>query len=805
MPTTSTTPATRRALARPLAIVAAATLGAAALVTAFITGCQGNASSVQQEHRAQASGGAAFSPTPAEYRYSRADMPNAQPVLRGLDMYATTPGTPGAGDGGSGHFGLPPAKPASPAAGGSSLYYIEAAAPERDGLLPMARELRAAQPRPSIAVIDVPRLSSSDELLVIIRREGDRPAPPTPPPSDDTPTFPCLMAHEPGTTTQVAVPLRHTDVKGSIAGPFSAVTVTQQFVNPYDGKIEAVYVFPLPENAAVNDFVMTIGDRHIRGVIREREQAEQIYSTAKSQGYTASLLTQERPNIFTQKVANIEPGRQVDIAISYYGPLTYIDGAFEFVFPMVVGPRYNPPAWKDGVAATPRGRPDQTRQPTEVQYLKPHERSSSDIGIALDIDAGVPIHSITSPSHAINTQTTGRTTANVALANMASLPNKDFVLRINVASDRVQSGVIAASTERGNFFSLLIVPPASLQNTPRGPVEMVFVLDASGSMNGRPIEQAKDAISRGLDRLEPGDTFQLINFAQSTTQLGSRPLYATRDNVERAKRYLDTIQGQGGTEMLNGLRTSLDFPHDAERLRYVVFATDGFIGNEPQVLAETDARLGWSRVFSLGIGSAPNRYLMDSMARMGRGFASYLSLDESPYRVMDAFMERVSHSALHDVAIDFGGARVSEVLPARIPDVYVGRPVTIIGRYEGALPNTVRISGRAGGSSVTIDAPVYNGCGPLAQKALGPLWARAKITALADRAAWDAQGELPVEIKRTALDWSLMSQFTAFVAVDSSALTSGLTGTTVAMPVPVPEGVQYRTTIGGGGADDGGR
>lgn len=779
----------RRAITRPWTIAAAAALGAAALITAIIAGCQSNNSPAQVERRGYASGGAAARSPSSQAGDLYFMSANSDSALAPYDADKRFRGTAGEELTGFGGYAPPPA---APGGGAPSVRYVDGAKPDRDGLLPMARV--PATPRPSIAVIDVPRLSSSDELLVIIKREGDRPAPP---PDDERPTFPCLMTYEPGTTTQVAVPLRHTDVKGSIAGPFSAVNVTQQFMNPYSGKIEAVYVFPLPENAAVNDFVMTIGDRHIRGIIREREQAQRIYNEAKSQGYTASLLTQERPNIFTQKVANIEPGRQVDIAISYYGPLNYIDGAFEFVFPMVVGPRYNPPAWRDGVAATPRGVPDQTRQPTEVQYLKPHERSSSDIGIALDIDAGVPIQSISSPSHTINTQSTGHTTANVSLANMSSLPNKDFVLRVNVATDRVQSGVITASTERGNFFSLLIVPPASLQNTSRGPVEMVFVLDASGSMNGRPIEQAKDAISRGLDRLEPGDTFQLINFAQSATQLGSRPMYATRDNVERAKRYLEAIQGQGGTEMLNGLRASLDFPHDAERLRYVVFATDGFIGNEPQILAETDARLNASRIFSLGIGSSPNRYLMDAMARMGRGFASFLSLDESPYRVMDAFMERVSHSALHDVSIDFGGARISEVFPARIPDVYVGRPVMIIGRYDGALPSTVRVRGRAGGTELTIEAPVYNGCGPLAQKALGPLWARAKITALADRAAWDAQGELPFEIKRTALDWSLMSQFTAFVAVDSSQPTWGQTGTTVAVPVPVPEGTQYSTTVGG--------
>ena len=633
------------------------------------------------------------------------------------------------------------------------------------------------------------------ELLIIERRKAEENARASALAADTALGAGGLLCEVEG--KQVIVPLKHTDVKGSVTGYISAVNVTQQFHNPYDSKIEAVYVFPLPENAAVSEFLMTIGDRTIRGIIRERADAERIYNQARAQGYTASLLTQERPNIFTQKVANIEPGKAIDINITYYSTLTYSDGGYEFVFPIVFGPRFNPQGSTDGVGAVAQGNHGASNQKTEVQYLRPEDRSGHDIALTLDIDAGVSIEALECRTHKTDIQRTGPSRATVTLAKNDRIPNRDFVLRWQVAGDSVKSAILAHEDERGGYFTMMLVPPKDLKRVPRNAVELVFVLDRSGSMSGRPMEQAQNAIARGMDRLQPGDSFQIIDFANHVSSLGNSPLEATGKNVQKGKNYLATLAANGGTYMLPGLKASLAFPHDAERLRFVVFCTDGFIGNEAEILGALHHGLGSSRVFSFGVGTSVNRYLMDSMARMGNGVATYLNLTDDPATVMDTFFDRVSHAPLSDVKIDWAGAEVSEVFPSRVPDLFADRPVIITGRFKGDLPPSVRVSGRVGAERRELPVSITRTDDAVATKALAQVWARAKLTDIADQSAWDVHNlaELARAAKKTALDYALMSDFTAFVAVDSSVRTAGEFGTTVHVPVPVPQGVRYDTTV----------
>lgn len=655
--------------------------------------------------------------------------------------------------------------------------------------------VRREEPSPSWAK---EALSAANTEVWVIAK------PPCPPPSDDMPgtgtLYTTLPVEVDPQQRKVAVPLAHTDVRASIVGHLSGVEVTQTFHNPYAGKIEAVYAFPLPENAAVSEFVMTIGDRHIRGIIRDRAEAEQIYTQARDQGYVASLMTQERANVFTQKVANIEPGKSIDVAVTYFGPLSYSDGAFEFVFPMVVGPRFNPSGTTDGIGAVGIGYRGTSGQATEVSYQRPTERSGHDVSVTVDIDAGLPIARIESVNHAVDTQMRGASAARVTLSRNDSLPNKDFVLRVHVAGDRLQSTLLTQADERdptSGYFNLLLVPPASLNGVPRGPVEMVFVLDCSGSMNGRPIQQAKEAIERGLARMHPGDTFQLINFSNNASQLGAHTLDATPQNIRAAREYLARLDGEGGTYMVEGIKAALNFPSDDLRPRHVAFLTDGFIGNEDDVLRNLYAGLGSSRVFSFGVGASPNRALMDSMARMGRGAAAYLSLNDSSGEVMDQFFDRVSHAAMTNVGIEAAGGdgRLCDVFPSRIPDVFVGRPVVIVGRYQGTPPTSLTVRGRCGGKDVSVTAHAAAAESALARKAIPRVWARAKLTELAEAAVIQDRPVLAAETRKTALDYSLLSAFTAFVAVDSSQRTAGTYGTTVPVPVPVPEGTRYDTTV----------
>jgi len=631
-----------------------------------------------------------------------------------------------------------------------------------------------------------------DEIWVVARPKGE--APPAAGPAYETLGSGAMLAQI--QEKKVPLPLKHTDVKGKVSGYIATVEVVQQFQNPFSEKIEAVYVFPLPENAAVNEFIMVIGDRRIRGIIRERQEAERIYVEARRQGYVASLLTEERPNIFTQKVANIEPGKQIDVHIKYFNTLAYADGWYEFTFPMAVGPRFNPPCSTDGVGAVGRGHAGLSGQSTEVQYLRPNERSGHDISLAVDLDAGVKIEEVACASHAIEKSRAGSERLHVQLSPLDNIPNKDFVLRFRVAGETIKSALVTHRDERGGFFTLMLYPPQSLECVKRAPMEMVFVLDCSGSMNGQPIAKSKEAVKRALRKLGPDDTFQVVRFSVGASQFGPEPVAATAQNVQRAIAYVDALQGEGGTMMIEGIKAALDFPHDRRRLRLVSFMTDGYIGNEMQILGEIHQRLGDARIFSFGIGSSVNRHLLDRMAKLGKGAVAYIGLNDNSTEAVDSFYNCISHPALTDVQIDWGRMEVSEVYPRRVPDLFVGRPIILTGRFQGTTRTTIRVSGGLGQSEKEIRIPVEFDRTAPTHPGLACVWARKRIEDLSGRMIirpYDTNADLSSEIKQVALEYGLMSAYTAFLAVDSTRTTAGDHGVTVA--VPVPDGVRYDTTV----------
>jgi Ca-activated chloride channel family protein len=653
---------------------------------------------------------------------------------------------------------------------------------------------------------------ASDEIWVISKKPAVAAA------SDDVPGSGAMLCVMPDKPEHVPVPLKHTSVRASVVGPAAKVDVTQTFENPFSEKIEAVYVFPLPENGAVTEFVMTIGERRIRAVVRERGEAERVYAAARAQGYTAALLTQERANIFTQRVANIEPGKSIDVAITYYHAITEMDGSYQWVFPMVVAPRFNPPSmYGSGVGAVARGDRGGSGQKAELQYLAPGERSGADIDVRVDIEAGVPMESVRCGSHSARVQHVSGSRAVVELSRGDRLPNKDMVVEWKTAGTYAKGGLVWGSGRPGGddagaaeeSFVLMLVPPENRERLQRAPLEMVFVVDRSGSMDGSPIAQARAAVKRGLERLRPGDSFQIIDFAESATALGSRPLEATPENIRRGKEFAAGMDAKGGTMMMTGLRASLAFPHDAERLRFVTFLTDGLIGNETEILSAEAQNLGESRVFSFGVGSAPNRFLMDRMAKLGRGVAAYVPINDPESNgaaVMDEFFDRIERPVLTDVTIDWNGARVNDVTPGRVPDLFTGRSVVVAGKVSGGFPRPVKVTGRVGGKSVIMEVQPTRAAGD-GGRAVAAICARQKLSELEERAlieGWDAE-RYSGSVRRVALENGLVSAFTALVAVDSSVRTAGTSGVSVAVPVPVADGVRYDTTVGGTGGGDKGR
>jgi Ca-activated chloride channel family protein len=679
--------------------------------------------------------------------------------------------------GGSGGFG------GGQQPGSASWYYIHGRGGAR--VLGLSRGPAADRQMPA-ELLSI----SADEIWVIAKSDTQAVLA-----DEDAPGTGAMLAKLPEEERQIPLPLKHTDVKGQISGYIATVDVTQQFHNPYDEKIEAVYVFPLPQNAAINEFIMTIGERRIRGIIRERKEAEEIYRQAKSQGHVASLLTQERPNIFTQKVANIEPGKEIDVNIKYFNTLAYVDGWYEFVFPMVVGPRFNPPGCTDGIGAVARGKTGISGQKTEVQYLKPGERSGHDISLAVDIDAGVAIEEVACTSHVITKTATAPEKLTVKLGSLDSIPNKDFVLRYKVAGKTVKSALVTHRDKRGGFFTLMLYPPDNLSYLKRAPMEMIFVLDCSGSMSGKPIAKAKQAIIRALKKLQPYDTFQIIRFSNNASQLGPNPLSATPENIRKGLEYVESLRGSGGTMMIEGIKAALDFAHDPQRFRLVSFMTDGYIGNEVEILAAIHQRLGASRIFSFGVGTSVNRYLLDRMAKLGKGAVAYIGLDDSAGEIVDKFYDRISHPALTDVEIDWGDMQVTDMYPGRIPDLFVGRPVTLTGRFKGSGSTTIHVKGNVGDMTQDIAIAADLGNSAATHSGIACVWARKKIETLGTQVTYDTNPDLPGEIKQVALEYGLMSAYTAFIAVDSSRKTTGDHGVTVNVPIPVPDGVRYETTV----------
>ena len=600
-------------------------------------------------------------------------------------------------------------------------------------------------------------------------------------------------------------PLKHTDVKAEISGFISRVVVTQQFENPFKEKIEAVYTFPLPQNAAVDDMTMIVGDRTVRGKIMPREEARVVYEAAKASGKVASLLDQERPNIFTQSVANILPGEQVKITISYVETLSYVNGAYEFVFPMVVGPRYIPGEQTSnhsggGFSSDTNRVPDASRitpQPAPLGM-----RSGHDISLDVTLDAGLIIDNLASKSHLVDIQRPDNRSARLRLKEGSTIPNKDFILRYDVAGKAIQDAVLTHRSEKGGFFTMILQPPDRVLPEDVTPKELVFVLDTSGSMNGFPIEKAKETMKLALDSLYPSDTFNLITFAGDTEILFPQPVPATNENMRKAQAFLSSRSGRGGTEMMTAIKAALKPSDDQSHVRIVCFMTDGYVGNDMEIISEVQKHQN-ARVFAFGIGGSVNRFLLDKIAEAGRGEVEYVALNDDGSAAARRFHERVRNPLLTDISIDWSGLPVADVYPQRIPDLFSVKPVVVTGRYTSPGRATIRLKGKMGGEDFVREVPVELPETMASHDVLASVWARARVDNLMNQDYQGAQrGNMRADLKETVtqlgIEYRLMTQFTSFVAVEELIVTDGGQPRRIDVPVEVPEGVNPETAYPAG-------
>ncbi|HEU4390541.1 MAG TPA: VIT and VWA domain-containing protein [Blastocatellia bacterium] len=611
-----------------------------------------------------------------------------------------------------------------------------------------------------------------------------------------------LQMVDPEGNSRGSCPLKHTDVKAEISGFLARVVVTQEFQNPLDEKIEAVYTFPLPQDAAVDSMVMRVGDRTVRGKIKPREEARAIYDQARSSGRVASLLDQERPNIFTQSVANILPGEAVMVIISYVERLKYEDGSYQFVFPMVVGPRYIPGnatgKQAGGWAPDTNRVPDASR--ITPQLAPEGTRAGHDISLEVTLDAGVPLDDLRVLLHEADVDRPTNHSAIVRLKSRTTIPNKDFILKYDVAGRQIEDAVLTHRSERGGFFTMIVQPPERVTVADVTPKELVFVLDTSGSMMGFPIEKAKETMKLALDALNPRDTFNLITFAGDTQILFPQPVSATAQNIRKAQQFLESRNGGGGTEMMKAIRAALDPSDSQDHVRVVCFMTDGYVGNDMEIISEIQKHAN-ARVFAFGIGNSVNRFLLDKMAEHGRGEVEYVTLSDDGSAAARRFHERVRNPLLTDISIDWSGLPVADTYPKRIPDLFSAKPVVLCGRFTGAARGVFRISGKVAGRDFVKEVPVEFPESDRRHDVLATLWARTRIEDLMSQDYAGAQaGAMRPELRETVtqlgLEYNLMTQFTSFVAVEEMVVTDGGQPRRIDVPVEMPEGVSREGVFG---------
>jgi Ca-activated chloride channel homolog len=608
---------------------------------------------------------------------------------------------------------------------------------------------------------------------------------------------------EPDGTSSAGCPLEHTSVKAEISGFVSRVTVTQVFHNPRQDKIEAIYTFPLPGDAAVDDMLMKVGDRVVRGEIKKREEARRIYEQARDRGHVASLLDQERPNIFTQSVANIMPGNKVEITIKYVEMLPYDDGSFKFVFPMVVGPRFIPgqPTGRQGTGWAP----DTSQVPDASRITPPvapeGTRAGHDIDITVSIDAGVPILGLESKLHQVKTDRPAKDKAVVSLQNNKEIPNKDFVLTYLVADNEVRSGLLTHKDGDNGYAAVILIPPKRVKPEQIAPKEMIFVIDRSGSQSGKPLEKAQETMKYVLDHMNADDTFNVIDFGNTANMLFTEPKKNTPEYREKAHRYIDTLRANGGTWMGPAVELVCKTQAPANRLRIVTFMTDGYVGNDFEIISLVEKLRGQSRWFPFGTGNSVNRFLLDQMARVGGGEVEYILLNSPGEEVAKKFYKRISTPVLTDITLDLKDVALDQVFPAAVSDLWDQKPLIFKARYSKAGKGTITLKGFSGGKPYEQTLDVTLPATETANSALCSLWARAKVDSLMAK-DWMGlqQGSFKPDIKdeiiQVALAHRIMTQFTSFVAVEETTITVGGKPTTVAVPVEMPDGVSREGVFG---------
>lgn len=587
-------------------------------------------------------------------------------------------------------------------------------------------------------------------------------------------------------------PLKATDVRATISGVIAEVTVEQTYANTGDSPIEAVYVFPASTRAAVHGVEMKIGERVIVAKIEEKQQAKANYEKAKSENKTASLLDQERPNVFRMSVANILPGDEVKVRLNFSEKLTATERVYEFVYPTVVGPRYS-------------NQGSTTESWVGNPYLGEKADTPATFSAHLDLRGGMPLKSVTCPSHQAAIRFTSKEQATVELPASGEAGNRDFVLRYRLADEQVASGLLLHQGEKENFFLLNVEPPRRVRPEQIPPRDYLFILDVSGSMNGFPLDTAKTLMRDLLGGIRATDTFNVLLFAGDSRMLSPHPLPATPENIARGTDLTNLASGGGGTELLPALKRGLAISPGEGTSRSIVVVTDGFVNIEREAFELVRAERGSANVFAFGIGSSVNRWLIEGLARAGMGEPFFVLHPGEAEKTARRFRDYISSPVLTDIKVRYEGFGATDVQPESIPDVFAERPIELIGKWTGPPGGTIIVTGQGGAGPYEARFEVAEEAAKgMENPALRPLWAREKVRTLADdmqvgrnNRGSQANDEIQREITALGLTYGLLTEFTSFLAVDETPREVVEKFRTVQQPLPLPQGVSSHA-VGGG-------
>lgn len=596
------------------------------------------------------------------------------------------------------------------------------------------------------------------------------------------------------------LPMLKSDVTVRISGDLATVSLIQTFHNPNEGGMSARYLFPMPEDAAVYSMLYKVGELVVEGKIREKQVAQAEFDQAKAEGKQAALLTQHKPNVFTQDIANLPGGETVQVEIRYAQPVPMLDGDYTWHFPMVVGPRYQP----GDAGSVPGAAPalSQWTVAASSEVALPETIDADRVRLRVLLDGGAPVTALSSPSHPVVITEDGAQHRTVHLASDRTLDNADFVLTYRLGGEQLAAAVTTNGDGGEGVVSLLLSPPASIPAASKIPRELVFVLDTSCSMSGAPMETSRLFMEEALKTLGEHDSFRMLNFSSDVSALSNAPLKATPENLKLAQRHLQRLDTGGGTDMRLGIEAALGQQAEPGVMRIVVFLTDGYIGNEGDIIPLVERLRGDARLFSLGVGSSVNRWLLEELARAGRGVARIVLNDDQAKDAARALAQRIAAPALTDLQIVWGDAPVEQVSPGRLPDLFLGQPVRVLARYTRGGRFPVLIRGRQGAEIVELRVDLVLPERSDGGAALPTLWARSlvqdrMIDYLSPFADETRRAALAQEITTLGLEHHLITQWTSFVAVAHEAQLATSRGPTVSVATPTPLGV--RGYMDGGG------